>query len=52
VRAQTAREDQLDAMQELGLTPSFFSLHPCRRQRREGARSRDHAADALSMRRG
>lgn len=27
VHAQMAREDQLDAMQELGLTPSFFSLH-------------------------
>lgn len=27
VHAQMAREDQLDAMQDLGLTPSFFSLH-------------------------
>lgn len=27
VHAQMAREDQLDAMKELELTPSFFSLH-------------------------
>ncbi|GII04901.1 amidohydrolase [Planobispora takensis] len=27
VHAQTAREDQLDAMRELGVIPSFFSMH-------------------------
>ncbi|WP_371656265.1 MULTISPECIES: amidohydrolase [unclassified Streptomyces] len=27
VHAQTAREDQLDAMKELGVIPSFFSMH-------------------------
>ncbi|WP_406235408.1 amidohydrolase [Nocardia sp. NBC_01009] len=27
IHAQTAREDQLDAMQELGVIPSFFSMH-------------------------
>jgi len=27
VHAQTAREDQLDAMQKLGITPTFFSAH-------------------------
>ena len=27
IHAQMAREDQLDAMHELGVTPSFFSLH-------------------------
>lgn len=27
VHAQTAREDQLDAMRELGIIPSFFSMH-------------------------
>jgi predicted amidohydrolase YtcJ len=27
VHAQMAREDQLDRMQELGIVPSFFSLH-------------------------
>lgn len=27
VHAQTARDDQLDKMKELGVTPSFFSLH-------------------------
>ena len=27
VHAQTVREDQLDAMKELGIIPSFFSMH-------------------------
>ncbi|MFE7799595.1 amidohydrolase [Nocardia sp. NPDC057440] len=27
IHAQTAREDQLDAMRELGVIPSFFSMH-------------------------
>lgn len=27
IHSQMAREDQLDAMQELGITPSFFSAH-------------------------
>lgn len=27
IHAQTVREDQLDAMKELGITPSFFSMH-------------------------
>lgn len=27
IHAQMARDDQLDAMQELGITPSFFSAH-------------------------
>jgi predicted amidohydrolase YtcJ len=27
VHAQTARDDQLDKMKEVGATPSFFSLH-------------------------
>ena len=27
IHAQTAREDQLDAMAELGVNPSFFSPH-------------------------
>ncbi len=27
IHAQTAREDQLDAMKELGITPSFFAMH-------------------------
>ena len=27
IHAQTAREDQLDAMRELGIIPSFFSMH-------------------------
>ncbi len=27
IHAQMAREDQLDAMRELGITPSFFSAH-------------------------
>lgn len=28
IHAQTAREDQLDRMAELGMIPSFFSAHP------------------------
>ena len=27
IHAQTVREDQLDRMKELGITPSFFSMH-------------------------
>ena len=27
IHAQTVREDQLDAMKELGITPSFFAMH-------------------------